>query len=81
MTPQVTSYALVLGYLSGLREKLLLESVWARLLDRTPAEVMELAMEASIQGWLRLKAAGAIVEISFPGLLSPVEEQILHEPH
>jgi hypothetical protein len=80
VTPLVTSYALVLGYLSGLRGKLLLESVWTRLLDRPPAEVMELASEASKQGWLRLKAAGSVVEVTFPGLLTPAEERLAHEP-
>ncbi len=79
VTPQVTSYALVLGYLSGLRGKLLLESIWTRLLDRTHAEVLELATEASKQGWLRLKMAGAVVEINFPGLLTPAEERLSHE--
>lgn len=80
VTPQVTTYALVLGYLCGLRGKLLLESVWARLLDRTPAEVTGLATEASRQGWLRLKAAGSVVEVTFPGLLTPAEERLAHEP-
>ena len=81
VTPQVTAYALVLGYLTGLRGKLLLESVWTRLLDRPPAEVMDLAAEASKQGWLRLKAAGAVVEVTFPGLLTPAEERLAHEPN
>jgi hypothetical protein len=80
VTPQVTSYALVLGYLSGLRGSLLLDSVWTRLLDRPRAEVMELTEEASKQGWLRLKAAGAVVEVTFPGLLKPAEERLAHEP-
>ncbi len=80
VTPQVVTYALVLSYLSGLRGKLLLESVWARLLDRSPSEVMEFAVEASKQGWLRLKAAGAVVEVTFPGLLTPAEERLAHEP-
>ena len=74
-TPQVTAYALVLGYLSGLRGRLLLESAWARLLDRTHGEVMDLAAEASKRGWLRLKASGSVVEITFPGLLTPAEER------
>jgi hypothetical protein len=81
VTPVVTSFALVLSYLTGLRGKLLLESLWTRLLDRTPAEVKELATEASKQGWLRLKAAGSVVEITFPGLLKPAEERLAHEPH
>ena len=81
VTPQVVAYALVLGYLTGLRGGILLNSSWARLLDRSPAEMMELATEASKQGWLRLKAAGSVVEITFPGLLSPAEERLAHEPN
>ena len=81
VTPLVTSYALVVGYLTGRRGKLLLESEWARLLDRTPAEVLELAIEASKQGWLRLKAAGSVVEITFPGILKPAEERLANEPN
>jgi hypothetical protein len=80
VTPQVVAYASVLGYLTGLRGKMLLDSSWARLLDRSPAEVMEFATEASKQGWLRLKAAGPVVEVTFPGLLTPAEERLAHEP-
>ncbi len=81
VSPPVATYALALAYLCGLRGKLLLESFWARLLDRTPAELMDLAVEASRQGWLRLKAAGSVVEITFPGLLKPAEERLAHEPN
>jgi hypothetical protein len=81
VTPQVASYALVLGYLAGLRGKMLLESTWARLLDRTPIELMGLAAEASKQGWLQLKAAGPVITITFPGLLTPREERASHDPH
>jgi hypothetical protein len=80
VTPQVATYALVLGYLAGLRGGMLLESSWARLLDRSPAEVTELAMEASKRGWLRFKAAGPVVEVTFPGLLTSAEERLAHEP-
>jgi hypothetical protein len=80
VTPQVASYALVLGYLAGLRGKLLLESSWILMLDRSIADIYELASEASRQGWLRLKAAGPVVEVSFPGLLTPAEERLSHEP-
>jgi hypothetical protein len=80
VTPVIVAFALVLGYLWGLRGKLLLDSRWTRLVDRTPGEVVDLAMEASKQGWLRYKSAGAVVEITFPGLLTPQEEQASHEP-
>ena len=58
VTPTVASYALALGYLQGLRGKLLLDSTWAKFLDRPMAEVIDLVLEASKQGWLRYKAAG-----------------------
>ena len=32
----------------------------------------------SRQGWLKYKAAGSVVEISFPGLLTPAEERLSH---
>jgi hypothetical protein len=80
VTPIVAAFALILGYLCGLRGKLLLGSSWTGLLDRSPAEVAELAAEASKQGWLTFKAAGAVVEITFPGLLKPHEEKAAHDP-
>ena len=78
VTPVVAALACVLGYLCGSRGKLSLDSTWTRLLDRSPAERTELVIEASRQGWLNYKAAGSVVEITFPGLLSP-EEENAHE--
>ncbi len=75
VTPIVAAFALVLGYLCGLRGKLLLDSVWTRFLDRSPADLADLAAEASKQGWLNYRAAGAVVEVTFPGLLKPEEER------
>ena len=79
VTPVVATFALLLGYLSGLRGKLLLDTPWTRMLDRTPSEVADLTVEASRQGWLNYKAAGAVVEITFPGLLRPQEEKAAHD--
>jgi hypothetical protein len=81
ITPIVTAFALLLGYLCGLRGARLFESAWTQLLDRPPAELTELTVEASTQEWLRYKASGAVVEITFPGLLTPDEEQAGYEPH
>jgi hypothetical protein len=78
VTPLVTSYALVLGHLLGLRGKLLLDSMWTQLLDRPMAEITDLVFEASKQGWLRYKAVGSVAEITFPGLLSPAEDRLCH---
>ena len=78
-TPIVAAFALILGYLCGWRGKLLLDSTWTRLLDRSPADLSALAIEASKQGWINFKAAGVVVEITFPGLLKPPEERAAHE--
>jgi hypothetical protein len=81
ITPVVTAFALLLGYLCGLRGARLSESAWAQLLDCPPAELAELTVEASTQEWLRYKASGAVVEMTFPGLLTPAEERVAYEPH
>lgn len=80
VTPVAATFALVLGYLCGLRGKMLLDTPWTRMLDRTPAEVADLAAEASKQGWMNYKAVGSVVEITFPGLLTPQEEKLSHDP-
>ncbi len=71
VTPVVAAFAVVLGFLCGLRGKPLLDTTWTRLLDRSPAEIADLVIEASRQGWLNYKGAGSVVEITFPGLLKP----------
>jgi hypothetical protein len=81
ITPIVTAFALLLGYLCGLRGVRLFESAWTHLVDCPPAELTELTVEASTQEWLRYKASGAVVEITFPGLLTPAEERAAYEPH
>ncbi len=80
VTPVVVTYALLLGYLCGMRGKMLLDTIWTRMLDRTSAEIADLATDASKQGWMNYKAAGSVVEITFPGLLTPQEEKASHEP-
>jgi hypothetical protein len=80
VTTVVATFALLLGHLCGLRGRMLLDSPWTRLLGLTPADVGDLAVEASRQGWMTYKAAGAVVEITFPGLLKPHEEKAAHVP-
>ncbi len=79
VTPVAVTFALLLGYLAGLRGKMLLDSIWTRMLGHTPVEIADLAAEASRQGWVTYKAAGAVVEITFPGLLTPQEEKAGHD--
>ncbi|MGH8057366.1 MAG: hypothetical protein ACREOH_09045, partial [Candidatus Entotheonellia bacterium] len=79
LTPVVSAFALLLGYLCGLRGALLLDSLWTQALECSIAERTGLAEEASRQGWLRYKATGAVVDITFPGLLTSAEEQAVYE--
>lgn len=72
-TPCTTTYALVLGYLQGLRGARLFESEWTRVLDANSSELRNLAMEAKRRGLLDLKAAGEIIEIGFSTLLTNKE--------
>lgn len=81
VTPVVVTYALLLGYLCGVRGKMLLDTVWTSILGRTLAEIADLAAEASRQGWMTYKAVGSVVEITFPGLLTPQEEKASYEPN
>lgn len=69
VTPVVVTFALAVGFLAGLRGRLLLDSTWTRMIDRSTIEVAELAAEASRQGWLTYKSAGAVVEITFPTVI------------
>ena len=78
--PVVVTFALLLGYLCGSRGKMLLDTLWTRMLGRTFAEITDLAMDASKQGWMTFKASGSVYEITFPGLLTPREEKASYEP-
>ena len=78
MTPVVAAFAVFLGYLCGARGRMLFDTPWTRLLACSPAEITDLASHASRQGWLNLKAAGAVVEVTFPDLLTPQEERTTH---
>jgi hypothetical protein len=79
ITPVAATFALLLGYLCGLRGSLLLDCVWTRLLDCSISELTGLATEASKQGWLSFKASGSVIEISFPGLLKLSEEKAAND--
>jgi hypothetical protein len=76
-TPASAAFALVLGYLTGARGPLLLQTLWVRLLDRPTKEIGALAVEASRHGWINYRQAGAVVEARFPGLLTEAEQEAL----
>lgn len=72
-TPYSTVYALLLGYLQGIRGTRLFDTVWTKVLDGTIDELRYYALEAKRLGLLDLKIAGDVVEIGFNNLLTPQE--------
>jgi hypothetical protein len=77
-TPVVTTYALLLGYIFGIRGRGLFESFWAKVLDTPADELMSQAIDAKRLGLLDLSQAGGIVDVSFVRTLADDERQLIH---
>jgi hypothetical protein len=72
-TPATTAYALVLGFLEGLRGARLFTTQWTRVLDAEEAELRYLAAEAKRIGLIDLKTAADVIEIAFSPILTAQE--------
>jgi len=70
-TPGSLALALWLGTREGLAGKALLESRWARVLDRTGTELLPVALAAKQQGLVHARAGGGVVEIDASRLDAP----------
>jgi len=73
------SYALLLGYLTGVRGQSLFCTEYTRLLDCSFARLVELAEEASRKGWIVFKRVGDVIEVLFPSLINEQEMEWLRE--
>ena len=78
-TPGSATYALCLGFISGARGESLLTTDYARLLDCSANDIIELSEEASRRGWVVFKRVGNIIEAQFPALLTKEELEWVHE--
>ncbi len=78
-TPGSVSYALLLGYLTGVRGVSLFQTEYAKLLDCSMERSIELAEEASRKGWIVVKRVGNVVEVLFPNILSETEMEWIRE--
>ena len=72
-TPGSVSYALFLGYLTGIRGESLFTTEYASLLDCSKAHLIELAEDASRRGWIVFKRIENIIEVQFYNLLTAQE--------
>lgn len=76
-TPIVTAYAVFLGYLLGIRGHGLFKTLWVRVLDTPPEELLSLAIDAKRLGFLDVKHLGGVVEISIERLLTDEERRLV----
>lgn len=77
-TPEVVTYALVLGYVLGARSNGLLDTLWTRVLDVAGDELIYIAMDAKRVGYLDLKVSGGVVEVRLDRLFTDEERRLLH---
>jgi len=77
-TPGAVSYALLLGYLSGVRGEPLFHTDYSKIFDCPVEKLIELAELASTRGWIVFKRVGNIMEVLFPNLLTPQEVEWVH---
>lgn len=71
--PADVAYALLLGYLQGVRGKALFETLWVGVLDQPTSYLFDLAAASSQHEMLELRHAGGIVDVGFRVLLRPFE--------
>ena len=79
--PISAAYAMLVGYLTGLRGERLLDSAFASLVASSRSHLISALSLASAKGLLSLKQAAGIVEFDFSNLLTPVEQALIHEPN
>jgi hypothetical protein len=68
-TPGAVTYAIWFGALHGLAGEALLQSPWARVLDQSPVELLDLTLRAKQLGLLKANSGGGVIEID----ASPLE--------
>lgn len=80
-TAASTAYAMLLGYLMGVRGGALFDTLFAHVLDRELNELTFLAMDAKRLGLLDIKSGGGMLVVSFDALLTDDERRLSHGPH
>lgn len=78
-TPGTVAFALLIGYLQGVRGMLLFETEYIAMLDCNREKALELAEQASARGWMVMKRVGNVVEALFPQLINEEEAGWLRE--
>lgn len=79
--PNSAAFAMFAGYLTGLRGERLLDSPYAALVASNRSQLQAALVLASARGLLSLKQAAGIVEFDFSNLLTPAEQEYIHESY
>jgi len=74
-----TAYALLLGYMTGVRGALLFDTFWTRVLDAGDHDVHERAKAASRRSLLTYRNAGGVIEVDFSMILTQDEQELTRE--
>ena len=69
-SPFVAAYAMMLGFLQGLRGARVFSTEWTKILDVKEVELRALAMEVKRNGLIDLKMAGDVMEVGFAPILT-----------
>lgn len=77
-TAGVTALAMLMGYILGARGDLLFDTLWAKVLDVSKDELIQLATDAKRLGYLDIKASGGVVDLSFHRLITEDERRLIH---
>jgi len=78
-TPGAAAFALLLGYLKGVRGESLFETEYAKLLDCPKEQIIELAETAARRGWIVFKKVGDVIEVLFPNNITSGEMELVRE--
>jgi hypothetical protein len=78
-TSASVAFSILLGYLSGIRGRELLESELMKLLECSYPDAIEKAEGASQRGWIIFKRVGDVIEVSFPSQINRQESEWIHE--
>lgn len=74
-----TAYALLLGFMSGVRGALLFDTFWIHVLDASDHDVHERAKAASRRSLLTYRNAGGVIEVDFSMILTQDEQELTRE--
>lgn len=74
-TPGSVTMALLIAQLQGAQGMTLFDTEWVRLLDSSNEKILSEARTASNRGWLEIRHAGNVLEITFRTLLDAIGKE------